>query len=172
MPWLASQLCPAHTGNICHQVLSTSYTLLVQFIRVLDHLDLTGLDDVKDGARFFLSLSCLVHLLLLCRTLTKSMPHHSITKEVQRSVVQIVKNGRISALPVAAILYLCKWGLCGTASTCVPFLNHFYSPKVPLCQRKQFYYKVQCSLNMRCLNKSTKIGNFVKAYIAGILKKE
>ena len=50
---LASQLCPAHRVNICHQVLSTSYSLLVQFIRVPDHLDLTGLDDVKDEAHFF-----------------------------------------------------------------------------------------------------------------------
>ena len=56
---------------------------------------------------------------------------------------------------MAAILDLCKWGLSGTASTCVPFLNHFYWPKVPLCQRKQFYYKVQRSFYMRCLNKST-----------------
>ena len=63
MPWLASQLCSAHRGNICHQVLSTSYSLLVQLIKVLDHLDLTGLDDVKDEARCFcrcraLSTSC------------------------------------------------------------------------------------------------------------------
>ena len=56
---------------------------------------------------------------------------------------------------MAAILDLCKWGLSGTASTCVPFSNHFSWPKVLLCQRKQFYYKVQRSLYMRCLNKST-----------------
>ena len=63
MPSLPSRLCPAYRGNICHQVRLTSYSLVVELIKVLNRLDLIGLDDVKDEARFFchgaLSTFCL-----------------------------------------------------------------------------------------------------------------
>ena len=63
MPSLPSRLCPAYRGNICHQVRLTSYSLVVELIKVMNRLDLIGLDDVKDEARFFchgaLSTFCL-----------------------------------------------------------------------------------------------------------------
>ena len=51
MPWLDSQLCPAHRRNICHQVLLTSYSRVVELFKVLEYLVLIELDDVKYEAR-------------------------------------------------------------------------------------------------------------------------
>ena len=63
MPSLPSRLCPVNRGNTCDQVQLTSYSLVVELIKVMNRLDLIGPDDVKDEARFFchgaLSTFCL-----------------------------------------------------------------------------------------------------------------
>ena len=74
---------------------------------------------------------------------------------------------------MAAILDLCKWGLSGTASTCVPFLKCFYWSKVPSCQKETIllWFAAMVALTTQLIEACSHAAPSSTGFLAGFVKR-